>query len=209
MARIETVAALRERLGAAKPTTMAKILPRVEAQGRAFLERCPFAVLSTVDENGVVEASPKGDLPGFIRVEDERTLLLPERAGNNLAFGLQNIIANGRVGLIAFRPGTGETLRVTGQAEIHDDADLLARLGSAGRPALLAIRIHVQRCYFHCARSVLRAGLWDPATWGEPQAVSFGRIIADGLGQGAEVAQGIDASVQGAYTTRLWTNQAG
>jgi predicted pyridoxine 5'-phosphate oxidase superfamily flavin-nucleotide-binding protein len=141
-------------------------------------------------------------------LEDDRTLLLPERAGNNLAFGLQNILANGRIGLIAFRPGTGETIRITGTASIHDDADLLAALGSAGRPALLALRVQVERCYFHCARSVLRAGLWDAKTWAKAQRVSFGKIISEGLAAGPEMAAAIDESVQGGYTTRLWSNQA-
>ena len=207
MARIESVQALREVLGPSKPTTFAKILPRVEAQGAEFLSVCPFAVISTVDAGGVVESSPKGDLPGFIRLEDERTLLMPERAGNNLAFGLQNIVANGRIGIIAFRPGTGETLRITGRAEIHDDPDLLAKLGGVGKPALLAIRVHVERSYFHCARSVLRAGLWNPQTWAQVQQVSFGRIMAVGLAQGPEVAAAIDESVQGAYSARLWSNR--
>ena len=208
MSRIETVEALRERLGPARPTTLAKILPRVDAQGAEFLRVSPFAVISTVGPDGTVEASPKGDEPGFIRLEDDRTLLLPERAGNNLAFGLQNILANGRIGLIAFRPGTGETLRITGTASIHDDADLLAALGSAGRPALLALRVQVERCYFHCARSVLRAGLWDATTWAKAQRVSFGKIISEGLAAGPEMAAAIDESVQGGYTTRLWSNQA-
>ena len=207
MARIDSVHALRAILGPSKPTTFAKILPRVEPQGAEFLRVCPFAVISTVDAQGVVESSPKGDLPGFLRLENERTLLFPERAGNNLAFGLQNILANGRIGIIAFRPGTGETLRITGRAEIHDDADLLAMLGGADKPALLAIRVHVERCYFHCARSVLRAGLWNPQTWASSQPVSFGKIIAEGLAQGSDVAAAIDESVQGAYTTRLWSNK--
>ena len=136
------------------------------------------------------------------------TLLMPERAGNNLAFGLQNIVANGRIGIIAFRPGTGETLRITGRAEIRDDPDLLAMLGGADKPALLAIRVHVERCYFHCARSVLRAGLWNPLAWAPSQQVSFGKIIAEGLAQGPEAVAAIDESVQGAYTTRLWSNKA-
>ena len=208
MAKIESVQALREVLGPSKPTTFAKILPRVEPQGAEFLRVSPFAVISTVDAQGVVESSPKGDLPGFIRLENERTLLMPERAGNNLAFGLQNIVANGRIGIIAFRPGTGETLRITGRAEIRDDPDLLAMLGGADKPALLAIRVHVERCYFHCARSVLRAGLWNPQAWAPPQQVSFGKIIAEGLAQGPEAVAAIDESVQGAYTTRLWSNKA-
>jgi hypothetical protein len=205
MARIDSVHALRAILGPSKPTTFAKILPRVEPQGAEFLRVCPFAVISTVDAQGVVESSPKGDLPGFLRLENERTLLFPERAGNNLAFGLQNILANGRIGIIAFRPGTGETLRITGRAEIHDDADLLAMLGGADKPALLAIRVHVERCYFHYARSVLQ-GFVESADLGIVPAGLVRQIIAEGLAQGPEVASAIDESVQGAYD-RLWSNK--
>ena len=154
----------------------------------------------------MIEVSPKGDEPGFVRIEDSRTLLMPERAGNNLAIGLQNLLANGRVGLIFLLPPSGETLRVSGRAEIFDDADLTSRLGSQGRPALLAIRIHVERCYFHCARSTLRSQLWNPQTWGEAQKVSFGRIIAPRIGADAAAADAIDQRVAGGYSTNLWKN---
>ncbi|MCW5748952.1 MAG: pyridoxamine 5'-phosphate oxidase family protein, partial [Alphaproteobacteria bacterium] len=153
-----------------------------------------------------VEVSPKGDEPGFIRVEDPGTLLIPERAGNNLAFGLLNILATGKIGLIALVPATGETLRVSGTAEVHDDADLVASLSSLGKPALLATRVRVEHCYFHCARSIVRAKLWDPAAWPTPGRISFGKIIAPRMGAGKELADQIDAGIQGAYTTRLWQN---
>jgi len=103
-------------------------------------------------------------------------------------------------------PATGETLRVSGTAEIFDDPDLVASLSSLGKPALLATRVHIQHCYFHCARSIVRAKLWDPKAWPAPGRVSFGKIIAPRVGAGAEVAAQIDAGVEGAYTTRLWTN---
>jgi len=125
-------------------------------------------VLSTADADGHLDASPKGDEPGFIRVEDSKTLLIPERVGNNLAFGLSNILATGKIGLIALVPATGETLRVSGTAEIFDDAELVASLSSLGKPALLATRVHIQHCYFHCARSIVRAKLWDPKAWPAP-----------------------------------------
>ncbi len=206
MARITSVAQLRGVLAEPRASTQAKILDALDAQATEFLAVSPFALLSTTAADGAIEVSPKGDLPGFARVENTRALLLPERAGNNLAFGLTNILATGRVGLIFLRPGTGETLRVGGRAEIHDDAELLESLSSAGKPALLAIRIHVERCYFHCARSVLRAGLWDAASWTPQQRVSFGRIIAPRLGGGAEVEGEIDQRVVAAYGAKLWSN---
>ena len=206
MARIASAEDLRRVLPEPRPTTRAKILDALDEQSVDFLKRCPFALVGTTAADGTVEVSPKGDEPGFIRVEDPKTLLIPERVGNNLAFGLGNILATGQIGLIALVPATGETLRVSGTAEIYDDAELVASLSSLGKPALLATRVRIKHCYFHCARSIVRAKLWDPKAWPAPGRVSFGKIIAPRVGAGADMAARIDASVEGAYTTRLWTN---
>ncbi len=206
MARITTKEELRRVIAEPRPATRAKILDALDEQSIEFLKRCPFALVSTASEDGTIEVSPKGDEPGFIRIEDPRTLLIPERVGNNLAFGLNNIIATGKIGIIALVPATGETLRISGTAEIHDDADLVASLSSLGKPALLATRVHIQHCYFHCARSIVRAKLWDPKAWPAPNRISFGRIIAPRIGESDAVAAQIDANVEGAYTTRLWQN---
>jgi predicted pyridoxine 5'-phosphate oxidase superfamily flavin-nucleotide-binding protein len=103
-------------------------------------------------------------------------------------------------------PATGETLRISGTAEIHDDPDLVASLSSLGKPALLATRVRIKHCYFHCARSIVRAKLWDPKAWPAPGRISFGKIIAPRIGESEAVAAQIDANVEGAYTTRLWQN---
>ena len=206
MARLTSTADLRRILPEPRPTTRAKILDALDEQSIDFLKRCPFALVGTTAPDGTIEVSPKGDDPGFIRVEDRRTLLIPERAGNNLAFGLSNILATGQIALIALVPATGETLRVSGTAEIFDDPELVGSLGSLGKPALLATRVHVKHSYFHCARSIVRARLWDPKSWPAPGRVSFGKIIAPRVGASPEMAAQIDASVEGAYTTRLWTN---
>ena len=207
MAAITTIEQLRARLAKPRKTTLAKLLTEIDEQGRAFIARSPFLMMATRDAKGVVDVSPKGDEPGFVRLEDDRTLLMPERVGNNLAFGLQNIIATGSIGLIFTLPGTAETFRVNGRASLHDDADLLANLGSAERPALLAIRIAVERAYFHCARSMTRAKLWQPESWGQPMKVSFGKIIAPRVGGDAAMAEQMDATVASASTTRLWRNE--
>ena len=206
MARLTSTADLRHILPEPRPTTKSKILDALDDQSIDFLKRCPFALVGTTAADGTIEVSPKGDEPGFIRVEDPQTLLIPERIGNNLAFGLSNILATGQIGLIALVPATGETLRVSGTAEIFDDAALLQSLSSLGKPALLATRIHIKHCYFHCARSIVRANLWKPEAWPAPGRVSFGKIIAPRIGKGDDVAAQIDAGVAGAYTTRLWSN---
>ncbi|MEI2736417.1 MAG: hypothetical protein V9G24_17610 [Rhodoblastus sp.] len=95
-------------------------------------------------------------------------------------------------------------MRVTGRAEIFDDADLREKLGTPERPALLAIRIHVERCYFHCARAMLRAKLWDPESWPPAQRILFGKIIAPRVGGDEAMAAAIDERVQTGYSTNLW-----
>jgi hypothetical protein len=206
MARLDSVADLRRIIAEPRTATRSKILEALDEQSIEFLKRCPFALIGTTTEDGTIEVSPKGDEPGFIRVEDPKTLLIPERVGNNLAFGLSNIVANGKIGLIALVPATGETLRVSGTAEVFDDAELVKSLSSLGKPALLATRVHVKHCYFHCARSIMRANLWKPEAWPAPSRVSFGKIIAPRIGAGDDLAKKIDDSVAGSYKERLWSN---
>ena len=206
MARLNSVADLRRIIAEPRTATRSKILEALDEQSIEFLKRCPFALIGTTTADGTVEVSPKGDEPGFIRVEDPKTLLIPERVGNNLAFGLSNIIATGKIGLIALVPATGETLRISGTAEVFDDPELVQSLSSLGKPALLATRVHIKHCYFHCARSVLRANLWKPEAWPAPGRISFGKIIAPRIGADEDLAARIDASVAGSYKDRLWSN---
>jgi len=194
--RIATAAALRERLGDPNPATHEKIFDRLDEQMRAYLARSPFCLMATGDPAGSLEISPKGDEPGFVLVEDERTLVLPDRKGNKLLFGLQNLLVDPRIGLIFLMPGTDETLRVNGRAELRADPDLLDRLSARGQPALVAIRVKIERCFFHCARAFLRAELWNSASWPERLHVSFGRQIAPRLGGDAALAERIDASIE-------------
>ena len=176
MAHITTIAALRSRIPEANAPTLAKISTQLDDQARAFIQRAPLLFMATRDRDGGVDVSPKGDAPGFAQIEDDTTLLLPERPGNNIALGLQNILATRSIGLIFVLPGTGETFRVNGEASLHDDEDLLSRLGTPERPALLAIRVRILRCFFHCARAFNRGKIWHPESWDAPQKISFGRI---------------------------------
>jgi uncharacterized protein len=207
MTHIKTLADLRRILPEPRETTKAKILPHLDEQAIDFLRTCSFALMATANREGQIEVSPKGDEPGFVRVESERSIVIPERAGNNLAFGLQNILETGRVGMIFIRPRTGETLRLSGRANIFDDAELLGTLGTPGRPALMAIRIGIEKCYFHCARALLRSHLWEPTSWPEAKRISFGKIIAARVGGDDAKAEQIDAFVEGSYTTKLWSNR--
>jgi PPOX class probable FMN-dependent enzyme len=180
MAMISTVARLRELVPEPHPTAFAKIRDQLCDQGVPFVQRCPFLVLSTIGARGV-EVSPKGGDPGFVEVVDRRTLLIPEHKGNQFALSLTNILADPRVGLMMIRPATDEVLRISGHAALIDDADVRERLSAAGKPAVLVIRVEIQRAAFHCVRSARRAGLWNPETWDPASRISFGKIYADAL----------------------------
>jgi PPOX class probable FMN-dependent enzyme len=201
MAQITSVGQLREILPERPGPTKLKVRDHLDEQSIAFIARSPFLLLSTADENGVLEVSPKGDKPGFVHVIDDKTLFVPDRPGNNLAFGHLNVIVNPNVGLIFLLPGTGETLRISGRATLHDDADLREQLAARGKPATLVMKVEVTRTYFHCAKSVLRANLWKPEHWAaDPYRVSFGKIFAEILKTDASMIPKIDANVQAGYT---------
>jgi PPOX class probable FMN-dependent enzyme len=171
---------LRKRVPEPHKTAFAKIRDQLCDQGVAFIQRCPFLVLSTIGGWGL-EMSPKGGDPGFVEVVDRRTLLIPEHKGNQFALSLINMLADPRVGLLMVRPATDEVLRVSGRASVIDDDDVRARLSAGGKPAVLAIRVEIDRAAFHCVRSARRAGLWNPETWDAAGRISFGKIYAEAL----------------------------
>ena len=204
MARIDSIERLRGVIGEPNPLVRSKLHETLDAQAKAFIERAPMLFLATADADGSPVVSPKGDSPGFVHVEDARTLLLPERKGNKLIFSLQNILANPAVELIFLVPGTGETLRVGGNAELDDDPALCARFVERDRPALLVTRVHVRRCYFHCAKAFLRSRLWEPASWAETTLrVSFGKEIARAGALAADEVEAFDRGVHERYRTDL------
>ena len=200
LATLEQVRAL---IGPENPLIRTKFFPALEETSSRFIRNSPLLLLSTVDRAGNPDVSPKGDGPGFVAIEDERTLLIPERKGNKLIQGLQNVLATGRVALIFLVPGTEETLRVHGRAELTGDPALLARLEERGQPALLAIRVHVEQVFFHCAKAFKRSKLWQPDTWPANLRISFGKLLAKKLGAGDDAAQKIDAAIEEDYRTSL------
>lgn len=200
---VDDLASLRSVLGEPSPGTATKVTDTVTDEARAYIERSPFVVVSTSDADGRQDASPKGDEPGFVTVQDERTLLIPERPGNKLAYGLANILANPHVGLLFMLPGTPETVRVNGRATITTDADLCARLSARGKPALLVVRVEVEECFHHCAKAFLRSQLWKPETWGERLKVSFGRMAVKSLKLDESVADLVDEAIEKDYVENL------
>jgi len=200
---IDDLAALRRIIGEPIPGLGQKNQNVISDEARDYIERSPFLVLATSDAEGRLDASPKGDGPGFCLIEDERTLVIPDRPGNKLVYGLQNILANPRVGVIFMLPGTPETVRVNGIATLTADPDLLARLAARGKPAVLAIRIQVEECFHHCAKAFLRSQLWKPESWQERLKISFGKMAAKRAKLGDDVAAKFDAAIEDDYRTNL------
>jgi len=200
---IDDLTALRRIIGEPLPGLGLKNQNTISEEAREYIERSPFLVLATSDAQGNLDASPKGDGPGFCWIEDERTLVIPDRPGNKLVYGLQNILANPRVGVIFLLPGTPETVRVNGTATLTADPDLLARLAARGKPAVLAIRIHVEECFHHCAKAFIRSKLWKPESWSERLKISFGAMAAKRMKLGDDVAARFDAAVEDDYRTNL------
>lgn len=204
MPPIADLKSLQDRVGGEPhPAIPHKILDQIDKRARAFIAQSPFVILSTSDTAGSPDVSPKGDDAGFVWVEDPKTLWVPDRPGNKLIMGFRNLLTNPRAALLFVIPGTEETLRVTGRATIHDDPDVLARLASRGKPALLAMRLQVEACFFHCAKAFRRSRLWQPDSWPEKFRVSFGEILAPKLGIGDEGARDIDALVEQDYRENL------
>lgn len=156
--------------------SMVKVADHITPHYRALIEASPFVALATIGPEGL-DCSPRGDRPGFVRVADPRTLILPDRRGNNRLDSLRNVVRDPRVALLFLIPGSGTTFRVNGRATISADPGLLESFAIDGKAPRTAMVITVDEAYFQCARAIVRSGLWkaeshvDPATLPSPGAM--------------------------------------
>jgi len=170
---------LREIYGNPSPRAAAKVISRFDKHCRLFIEHATFLVIATSDGQDL-DVSPKGDPAGFVNVESDQTLLLPDRPGNNRIDGMMNILANPKVALIFMIPTVGETLRVNGVAEIIDDQSIRDQFQVNGRCPKTILRITAEEIYTHCGKAPLRAGLWKPETWPTDRPVpSLNEMVRD------------------------------
>jgi PPOX class probable FMN-dependent enzyme len=173
-----------------------KVLRHLDDQMTGFIGRSPFLQLGTADREGLPYVSPKGDHPGFVMVLDPQTIVIPDRPGNNILMGLQNLLDNPHCGICFEIPGNDTTLRVGGGAALRKDPELLRLLSARGIGATMAIQVKVDYAFFHCAKAYLRSRLWEPASWdAELYAVSFGQYFS---GDEDEVEE-IDARTRDTY----------
>ena len=153
---------LREILGEPNELVQAKLADRLNPLTRQFVERSPFVVVATGRPDGGLDVSPRGDPAGFVRILDDRTLLLPDRPGNKLADTLTNLLEDDRIALLFLIPGVGDTFRVNGRARIVDDPELLAPSAVEGKAPRLGLLVAVEEAYTQCPKALIRSDLWNP-----------------------------------------------
>jgi uncharacterized protein len=180
MESIADLDALRGHFGTMTEISARKVMPRLDQYSRAFIALSPFLVLATNDGDGGVDASPRGDAPGFVAMHNDTTLVIPDRPGNRRVDSFSNVIRQPGLGLIFFVPGFNETLRVNGTGRVVTDAALLAPLEAQGKIPATGLLVSITEVFFHCGKALIRSKLWDPSRHiARDSFPSLGRIVAD------------------------------
>jgi uncharacterized protein len=198
MSIISTIEQLETIYSAPNEASTVKVADRITLPYRVLIDKSPFAALATCGPEGL-DCSPRGDLPGFVRVHDDKTLMMPDRRGNNRVDSLRNIVRDPRVALLFLIPGSGSTLRVNGRAQVSADADLLASFAIGGKAPRTVIVMTVDEIYFQCARAIVRSDLWNPDKRVDPKSLPTPGQILAGMS---------DSRVGGEDYDRAWPERA-
>jgi PPOX class probable FMN-dependent enzyme len=182
---VEGEGTLRSLIGEPTDLVRSKISDRLNDLTRQLVERSPFVCLATSAADGTCDVSPRGDPAGFVRILDERTLLLPDRPGNRLADSHRNVLENPHVALLFVIPGVSDTFRVNGTASIVTDPQLLEPCAVEGKVPKLGLLIEIEEAYTHCSKAFLRAQLWDPERY----------VSRDELPSSGEILCSLDSSI--------------
>ena len=179
MSVVATIEQLEAIYGFPGESSTVKVADRITSSYRVLIEMSPFAALATSGPEGL-DCSPRGDLPGFVRIHDDKTLMMPDRRGNNRVDSLRNIVRDPRVALLFLIPGSGSTLRVNGRAHVSAEAGLLASFNVEGKTPRTVIVMTVDEIYFQCARAIVRSDLWNPDKRVDPRTLPTpGQILAE------------------------------
>ena len=201
---ITTEAELRAILGQPSESSINKAVTSLDEHCRAFIATSPFMMIASCDANGNMDVSPKGDPAGFVHVLDDNTLAIPDRLGNRRADTMLNILTNPRVGLLFLVPGKQDTFRVNGSATIVRDEWLREKMAVKGKAPNFAIVIKVEEAFLHCAKCVIRSGIWDQEQWPDVDGLaSLARVIID-HSKLQDSEETIQASIDESYRDRLY-----
>lgn len=177
---VTTEAELDALLGEQFESQINKVIDHIDQHCQAWIERSPFVVIGSASATGMVDVSPKGDPPGFVRVLDPKTLAVPDRPGNHRGDTFRNVLANPQVGLMFVVPLRREVVRVSGTAQIVTDADLLQSMAVEDKVPTIAMLVHVQEAMFHCGKSMIRSHMWEPELWGSIDGLpTYGCALRD------------------------------
>lgn len=200
---IDDAAELRSHIGPINPLAERKLLTRLDQFCRDFIALSPFVVVASSDADGRADASPRGDAPGFVRILDDTTLLIPDRRGNNRVDTFGNLLASPGVGLLFMVPGIAETLRINGRAQVTRDPGLLEPSTVQERAPATGLVVAIDEVFFHCGKALIRSKIWDPAVQVERHSFpSLGRIVAEQT-KAISVAE-CEANLEEAYRSRLY-----
>lgn len=180
-----------------------KVTDHITPHYAALIEASPFLALATVGPEGL-DCSPRGDLPGFVRIEDPKTLILPDRRGNNRIDSLRNIVRDPRVALLFLIPGSGTTFRVNGRAVLSIDPDLLESFSVDGKPPRTAMVVTVEEAYFQCARAIVRSGLWKPESQVDPKSLPTPGAMLAAVTAGEVGGETYDREWPGRAAKTMW-----
>jgi PPOX class probable FMN-dependent enzyme len=177
-------------LGGPMESQVKKVIDHIDDHCRAWIERSPFVVISTVSAAGAMDVSPKGDPAGFVRVLDRKTLAVPDRPGNHRGDTFLNVLENPSVGLMFVVPKRREVVRVSGTAIVVKDVSLLESMALGGKVPSLALVVRVQEAMFHCGKSMIRSHMWEPELWGSVDGLpTYGRALVDHAQLGCSVGE--------------------
>ncbi len=183
--------------------SLAKELDYLDHHCIAFIALSPLVVVASSDAEGRLDATPRGDAPGFVAVLNEKTLVIPDRRGNNRVDTMLNLVANPRVGLLFFVPGINETLRVNGTAVVTTDPSLLTPLAADGKVPNVGVVVSAEEVFFHCGKPLIRSKLWEPAAKVERKSFpTLGKILAEQIA-GAD-RKSYEERIENAYQTQLY-----
>jgi len=196
---VKTAAELKAILGKDFPSQVAKVIDHIDSHCRAWIERCPFVVISSTNAAGEMDVSPKGDPPGFVKVLDEHMLAVPDRLGNH-----RGVLEDPGVGLLFIVPKRREVVRVSGVAQIVRDPEILESMAVDGKLPDLALLVRVREAFFHCGKSMIRSGMWEPDRWGSVDGLpTYAQALKD-HGNFPEPLSAFERGVAANETDRLY-----
>jgi PPOX class probable FMN-dependent enzyme len=182
-----------------------KTIDYLDLHCKEFISLSPMLFISTSDDNGLCDVSPRGDAPGFVHILDEKRFIIPERPGNRRIDSMRNILKNPKVGLIFVIPGLEETLRINGCARIIKDKEILNLMQVNGKIPLLGIGVLVEECFIHCAKAFMRSRLWDQESWVDKNKLpNPALIVSKHASKLGKTEKEVSAALQESYNKRLY-----